>query len=111
MPDRSAPSRFLHPAKAVPLPGNSFGPSFNCRRAITAVNRAICASPALSALDRQVSQRFYSATTRVDLEQHKAIDRDQVDFLNQRARCSSDECVASVYRRRLETLHQTAPGD
>lgn len=104
-------SRFAHPAKAVALPGREFSPSFNCRRAIAAVNRAICANPELSALDRQVSQRFYRATASVDLERHKAIDRDQVDFLNERARCNSDDCVAGVYRRRLDALRNATPDD
>ena len=97
-------SRFAHLAKAVALPGRGFGPSFNCRRAIAAVNRAICANPKLSALDRQLSETFYRATAHVDLERNKAIDRDQVDFLNQRASCNSDECVARVYRQRLAAL-------
>jgi hypothetical protein len=104
-------SRFAHPAKAVVLPGRGFGPSFNCRRAIAAVNRAICANPTLSALDRQLSQTFYRATAHVDLERNKAIDRDQVDFLNQRAGCNSDECVARVYRQRLAALRQTSRGE
>lgn len=99
-------SRFAHPAKAMALPGRNFSPSFNCRRATTSVNYAICASPELSALDRQVSQAFYRVTASVDLERHKAIDRDQTDFLNERARCNSDDCVAAVYRRRLDTLRQ-----
>lgn len=111
-PDRpDVTSRFAHPAKAVALSGRDFHPSFNCRRAIAAVNRAICASPALSALDRQVSQAFYRVTATVDLERHKAIDRDQVDFLNERARCNLDDCVARVYNQRLEALREAAPGE
>ena len=96
--------RWVHPARPVALPGRGFSPSFNCRRATTEVNRAICSSPQLSTLDRDVSRSFYRAVTGTDLDTQKAIDRDQVDFLNQRARCSSNDCIAGVYRRRLDQL-------
>ncbi len=108
---RNVSARWMHPAKAVALPGRNFRPSFNCRRAIAAVNKAICANSELSSLDRQVSEKFYRSTANVNLERHKAIDRDQVDFLNLRARCNSDDCVARVYHQRLDALRERAPGE
>ena len=78
--------------------------SFNCRRATSQVNRMICASESLAALDREMSAVFNSARDRADPSVRDALDDSRVDFLNRKQRCSSEACIARVYQERIADL-------
>ncbi|MET3709791.1 uncharacterized protein ABIC65_000471 [Sphingomonas trueperi] len=49
------------PAPALPASQADAGPSFACSAAATAVEKAVCADPTLSGLDRQMAQLFAAA--------------------------------------------------
>ncbi len=89
--DNAAPRRFSNP-------------SFNCRRATSQVNRMICASDALAALDRETAALFVTVRDRADPHIRDALEDSRVDFLNRRQRCSSEACIARVYEDRIADL-------
>ena len=113
-PAKSAPTRSL-PAKSnvvarKPVPPETTAsrrfsnPSFNCRRAGSQVNRMICASDALAALDRQAAALFVKVRRRADSRVGDALEDSRVDFLNRRQRCSNNACIARVYQERIADL-------
>lgn len=57
------------------------GPSFDCARATTESERAICASPILSQLDRDMSAAYAAARRRIEPGARDALRADQQAFL------------------------------
>jgi uncharacterized protein len=79
--------------------------SFDCRNARTTNEVAICKSPALRVLDREVAQIY--ADTLPDLEEPTQSDTvsDQRIWLAARHACGSAErCLFVHYRKRLDAL-------
>lgn len=60
------------------------GPSFDCKAARTGPEKAICASPALSALDRRVAAAYRNAMAAFDVPTQAALRTDQRYFLEAR---------------------------
>lgn len=88
-------------------------PSFDCARAVGAVEKALCADAGLARLDWQVA---YAYARRRDLEQDaKAKARllaDQRAFLAARDKScggGNEVCLSKAYRRRLAALEPSAP--
>lgn len=82
--------------------------SFDCSKARTADERAVCADPALSALDSEMGALWFSYS-RFELMMGAAGARrdDARDFLAARAKCGADTaCLATLYRQRNATLKQ-----
>ena len=79
------------------------GPSFDCNKASTAVEKMICASPALAAADAQTVAAYkvkLSASSDPDgIKQHQATWRRTV-----RDACTTPECVTMAYQQRLVEL-------
>ncbi len=73
------------------------GPSFDCARAKSRVNQMICASPELSARDREIAEHFraLAALPGTDLA---ALQRDEATWLRDvRDPCPDAACVAEAY--------------
>lgn len=87
-------------------------PSFDCRKAASETGQAICASPALSLLDRQ-QQGAWRAMNEA-LQEHpafSALKQEQRAWLALRERCAADTaCIAQACRRRISQL-QGGPGE
>jgi len=76
------------------------GPSFDCTKVTGAVTRAVCASPELSALDRQLAEH-YRALQAQPATDRAALARDELAWLREvRDRCADDACIAAAYRAR-----------
>lgn len=60
------------------------GPSFDCRRATTDSERAICADPLLSTLDRDMAAQYGRTRARLSGPGRDALRRDQQAFLRLR---------------------------
>lgn len=60
------------------------GPSFDCRRATTAGEHAICANPTLSALDLDMANSYSAARSRLSPGARAALRTDQQAFLRLR---------------------------
>ena len=88
----------------------SANPSFNCARARTRGEIAVCSSPDLAALDRQMATFYGTAFRGADPEARALLERTRNRFLGFRDRCRSDECVADAYRGRISEIRDIADG-
>lgn len=77
----------------------AIAPSFDCARARTEVEQAICASPDLALRDRALALVYRSAAPATALFR-----RGQRSWLAERNRCRSDDCLAVAYERRLAAI-------
>lgn len=68
---------------ALPVPADS-APSFDCAKARTKVETAICASATLSALDQRIAAAYAKAMSRLDPAGQAALKADQRIFLDVR---------------------------
>lgn len=84
-------SAFATMAQAAP------GPSFDCARVTSQVNRTICASPELSALDRQLADH-YRVLLAQSGDEAAALQREEVKWLHEvRDPCPDAACIAQAY--------------
>ena len=75
------------------------GPSFDCARAVTAVERAICADVELAVRDRALSLIY------AGFPHHFPFGRaGQRRWLAEREACRSHECIRAAYDRRIAAL-------
>jgi uncharacterized protein YecT (DUF1311 family) len=73
------------------------GPSFDCARVSSHVNRLICASPELSALDRRLADHYRALAARPGIDV-AALQRDEARWLREvRDPCPDAACVAQAY--------------
>jgi uncharacterized protein YecT (DUF1311 family) len=105
-----APDPVDEPA-APPAPAAaSANPSFNCARARTRGEIAVCNSPELAALDRQMASFYGTAYRGADPEARALLERTRSRFLGYRDRCRNDACVADAYRGRISEIRDIADG-
>jgi uncharacterized protein len=96
-------------AVTIPVPALAqSGPSFNCARARTFVEKAICRSPTLSAKDRRMSRMYFHdlATTQQygEADDVWQLKEDQRLWLARRDRCQTVGCLQAAYDQRIEEL-------
>jgi len=73
------------------------GPSFDCTRVTSRVNRMICASPELSALDRQLAEHYRVLLGQSGSEA-PALQREEAQWLHEvRDPCPDVACIAQAY--------------
>lgn len=72
-------------------------PSFDCAKAASVAEKAICADPALAKADARVAQAYAAALKRLDAPGRKALETDEQDFL--------------VFRDTAAQLNEGAPKD
>jgi hypothetical protein len=94
-------------ARSTPAVAN---PSFNCDRARTRGEIAVCSDPGLAALDRQMAGQFNAALSRADPEQRALLQRTRGRFLSYRDRCATNQCVAETYRSRMREISDIMAG-
>jgi len=73
------------------------GPSFDCARVTSLVNRTICASPELSALDRQLADHYRALLAQSGAEA-ESLRREEAKWLHEvRDPCPDAACIAQAY--------------
>lgn len=80
--------------------------SFDCRRAVTAAEHAICDTPALSSMDDSLA-RYYRAVVDGPFHDEACRDRtrtSQREWLRERDRCGDAGCLAASYTARIDAL-------
>jgi uncharacterized protein YecT (DUF1311 family) len=98
-----APSPAPEPQGAPSQPTVA-NPSFDCDRARTRGEVAVCNDPGLAALDRQMAAEFNSAMRQADRRQRGLLERTRGRFLSFRDRCGSNQCIAEAYRGRMREI-------
>lgn len=81
--------------------------SFNCEKAATAIEKAICGNNALSDLDAEVGNAYKILRSGLSAEQAEQLKREQTRWLQQRnADCANADaaCLSAMYQARLAEL-------
>jgi uncharacterized protein len=80
------------------------GPSFDCAHVTSQVNRTICATPDLAALDRQLSVVFGNMLGQASTDP-KALGAEEAQWLKaMRNRCNDAACIRAAYQARIADL-------
>lgn len=83
---------------------------FDCAAAATTIEKRICASPALSALDLKLSQVYTQAqseTAGVNGETGERIDplaQEQKKWIAKRNQCKTNTCLKNAYQKRIQWI-------
>lgn len=96
-------------AEEHPVNSNS-RPSFDCSKAQSRGQIAICGDPALGVLDRQVANEYARAFSVATPEQ-RAILRDTArHFASYRDRCPTNACISDAYNGRVREIRDIIEG-
>ena len=82
--------------------------SFNCNKAATPTETAICANPELSELDTAAARYYRNAQDTLPGAKACLL-ADQRAWLQIRNRCADDACLKNVYLNRLAELDKVQP--
>ena len=85
-------------------------PSFNCARARTAGETAVCVDAGLSALDRNMAWVYDRAIGSATPEQAAALRRTRDRFLSYRDHCPNRACMAQAYVGRMREIRDIVEG-
>ncbi|MHB1678774.1 MAG: lysozyme inhibitor LprI family protein [Sulfuriferula sp.] len=77
-----------------------------CDQARTPTERALCANPTLSILDKEMAERYHQAfiATATGSLARKALIEIQRAWLKTRDQCTDDACIQKAYKQRLRAL-------
>lgn len=119
-PEPATPSsRPVQPVPAPPPPAaaprteraeTSARPSFSCDRARTRTEIAVCRSPNLAQLDREMASFYTRSYRAADPETRRLLEQTRNRFLGYRERCGSDACIADAYRGRITEIRDIMDG-
>jgi hypothetical protein len=86
-------------------------PSFNCQRARTRGEIAVCQNSGLAELDRQMASQFTRALAAAGPRQRAILSSTRDSFLRYRDQCPSNACIAETYRGRMREIGDIMSGD
>ena len=109
-PATRAPVAPAPPPPVAARPEVSARPSFDCARARTRGEIAICQNPRLAALDREMADFYNRAYRDSGGEVRAQLQRSRSNFLAYRDRCGSDRCIADTYRGRINEIGDIVEG-
>ena len=104
-----APPPAAIPTVTLPPPSQA-GPSFNCQRARTRGEIAVCTDPGLASLDRQMAAQFGRAIAQGTGAQRELLESTRIRFLRYRDACRSSSCIARTYRTRMREIADIVAG-
>lgn len=108
-PADAAPERAPPPPAVIP-PSAGVRPSFNCARARTRGEVAVCNSSELAALDRQMANFYQTAYRGAEPQARALLERTRTRFLAFRDRCGNNSCIADAYRGRITEIRDIVDG-
>jgi len=86
-------------------PGDGLAQSFDCAKAATESERAICDSPALAAWDAELADVYAAVLAKRSGTEESALRQTQRAWIAARDSCDADrDCLAERYRKRLTAL-------
>lgn len=95
-----------HTASATPTTGKAA--TFTCARAAAHAEKAVCASPELTALDRELAAALAKSLKGQPEERQAALRSEQQNWTIARNACAKSDdagtCIHTAYRRRLVAL-------
>ena len=91
------------------VPGALLAAGFDCSRAASTTEKAICADAGLSELDEHLA-RYYAAGRTALKEGAPCLQSDQHRWLQRRNACRDNACLTAAYLDRLAELDGLQPG-
>ena len=91
------------------IAGSSLAASYDCTKASTWVEQAICDSPQLSELDSELGEQYLDLrrqAKRLDQVRYRRLQREQKAWLRTRNRCTNLTCLYDRYQQRIGELEQ-----
>jgi uncharacterized protein len=79
--------------------------SFDCQKAKTFIEKAVCQDPALSDLDDELGALYQSAIDNSSTPAANALKKQQLQWLKQRDTCQTNACVKKAYQKRIIDLN------
>jgi hypothetical protein len=95
------------PAPAVPTGAH---PSFDCAKARTKGEIAVCSNGGLAALDRNMAAQYGQAIAQATPEQRALLRSTRSRFLSYRDRCPSRSCIGDAYVGRIREIRDIMEG-
>src|SRR4051812_46178278 len=88
---------------------DSWGASFDCKKASVAIEKMICSDPQLSELDTRLALSYKRLLEKAaNPDSLKAEQRTWLAI--ERSKCTTLACLKAAYQRRLAALDATTPG-
>ncbi|HEX6742157.1 MAG TPA: hypothetical protein VF079_10245 [Sphingomicrobium sp.] len=103
----AARSATVVPGPAIPAPGR---PSFDCARAGTRGEIAVCGDSGLAALDVNMTSQYRRALAAASPEQRQLLQTTRDRFLAYRDRCPNRTCMADAYVGRMREIRDIMEG-
>lgn len=85
-------------------------PSFDCSKARSSGEIAVCSDSGLSALDQNMATQYRQAIAAASPEQKALLQRTRDHFLAYRDRCPSRSCIADAYVGRMREIRDIMEG-
>jgi uncharacterized protein len=79
--------------------------SFDCQKAKSFVEKAVCQDPTLSDLDDELGSLYQSAMDNSTKPAASALKKQQLKWLAQRDACQTNACVKKAYQKRIIDLN------
>lgn len=90
--------------KAQPSP-KSWSPSFDCAKASTFSEKAICTDVLLGQLDGALAENYkYMLASDIGDGARNDLKATQKKWLTERNKCADNQCLASAYRKRMDEV-------
>jgi uncharacterized protein YecT (DUF1311 family) len=111
--EQPAPVATLNPApspapvaeKVQPSPQPSWSPSFDCAKASTFSEKAICTDTLLGKLDGALAENYkYMLASDIGDGARNDLKGTQRKWLAERNKCTENQCLASAYRKRIDEV-------
>ena len=103
----AAVSANVQPGPASVSPGR---PSFDCARAETPGETAVCSDSGLAALDVNMTTQYRRALTTASPDQMRLLRTTRDRFLAYRDRCPNRQCIANAYLGRMREIRDVMEG-
>jgi uncharacterized protein len=92
-------------------PSHAQGPSFNCSKAATPIEKRICSSERLSRLDRDMAEAYRSLERQLGKSGKATLLESQRAWLSQRDGCGDNAaCLSEMMSSRIAALKDGSPG-
>lgn len=98
-----APNPSAENVQASPQP--TWTPSFDCAKAFTFSEKAVCTDSLLGKLDGALSQNYkYMLASDIGDGARNDLKATQKKWLAERNKCADNQCLASAYRKRIDEV-------
>lgn len=102
-PDKISPTPTAEKDQTVPKA--TWIPSFDCTKASTFSEKAICSDPLLGKLDGALSENYkYMLASDIGDGARNDLKTTQRKWLMERNKCTNSQCLANTYRKRIDEV-------